>query len=152
MIKNLLIVGAVVAIVLIGWYLISNFTPRNNAGVQEDEEVTTVATEEVEDGLQVAVTVDYAWQVKDQPALRHHVVVKEGATAFSALRKAVGIENIDFKNVGGNKVVIHSINGVSPSEGRAWLYKIGSFWTDIDVDSYKVEDGDRLKFVISQTR
>ncbi len=156
MIKSIAIVIIIVATIGVGWYLVSNFTPRNNVGIRIDGETKAATSEPVQDvvdGNRLSVTVDYAWDVKDKPSIRHHISLKKGQTAFDALIKAVGEENVEYRDLaGGSGVFIKSINGVVPSEGKFWLYKIGIFWQEVNADSYKAQEGDKIKFVISIPR
>ena len=154
MTKNLLVVAVVVILIVLGWYLFNNSNSRdgeeNKPGGETKGETVEVTKEVVEDGLQAAVTVDYAWDVKDKPAIRHNIVVKKGSTALAALIKAVGEDNVEFEKLNSSgEVFITSINGVAPSEGKVWIYEIGYLESNVPPNIYKVKEGDKLRFIIS---
>jgi len=153
MTKNLLVVAVVVILIVLGWYLFNNFNSRDveeNKSSGETKGETVEVTQEVEDGIHAAVTVDYAWDVKDKPAIRHNIVVKKGSTALAALIKAVGEDNVEFEKLNSSgEVFIKSINGVAPSEGKVWIYQIGYLESNVSPNIYKVKEGDKLRFIIS---
>ena len=140
--KNWIAVGAIVIFALIGGY----FAVTN---MQEQGEVTTATTSQ-ENTVQVEVTIDYAGEV-GKTTEKRSITVEEGKTAWDTLQIAVGKENIEYKDYGGDMgVFVSGINEVKPEGNRFWLFKVNGESSKIGVSTYEVKKGDKLEFVISE--
>ncbi len=140
--KNWIAIGAVVVFALIGGY----FATIN---VQEQGEVAT-ATTSGENEVQVEVTIDYAGEVDKDPETRS-VSIEDGFTAWDVLKNAVGEENIEYKDHGGDMgIFVSGINKVKPEGNKFWLFKVNGEGADVGVSAYEVQNGDMLEFVISE--
>lgn len=139
--KNWLAAVAIVVFALIGGY----FAATN---VQEQGEVATAVTSN-ENEVRVDVTIDYSGEV-DKALETKSVSVEEGGTAWDVLKTAVGEENIEYKDYGGDMgIFVSGINEVKPEGNKFWLFKVNGEGSDVGVSAYKVQVGDRLEFVIS---
>lgn len=140
--KNLVAVLAIVVFALVGGY----FAVVN---VQEQGKVASDTTSQ-ENAIQVEVTVDYAGELGKNTETKS-VTLEEGNTAWDALQTAVGIENIEYKDYGGDMgIFVSGINRVNLEGSKFWLFKVNGEGSDVGVSAHKVQDGDRLEFVISE--
>src|SRR3990172_7360103 len=104
--KNWITAGAIVVFALIGGYFVSA-----NISQQTTSTPTPTSQEQVKKA-QVEVKVDYAGD-SGKSAETKSVEVEEGKTAWDGLQSAVGKENIEFKDYGGDLgIFIAGINGV----------------------------------------
>ena len=142
--KNWIVAVAIVVLALIGGYFVST-----NIGQQTASTPTTTSQEQVKKA-QVEVKVDYAGD-SGKSAETKSVEVEEGKTAWDALQVAVGKENIEFKDYGGDLgIFIAGINGVKPTGNKFWLFKVNGEGAKVGVSTYKVKSGDQIEFVVSE--
>ena len=142
--KNWIVAVAIVVLALIGGYFVST-----NIGQQTASTPTTTSQEQVKKA-QVEVKVDYAGDSGKSAEIRS-VEVEEGKTAWDALQTAVGKENIEFKDYGGDLgIFIAGINGVKPTGNKFWLVKVNGEGAKVGASTYKVKSGDQIEFVVSE--
>jgi len=142
--KNWIVAVAIVVLALIGGYFVST-----NIGQQTASTPTTTSQEQVKKA-QVEVKVDYAGDSGKSAEIRS-VEVEEGKTAWDALQTAVGKENIEFKDYGGDLgIFIAGINGVKPTGNKFWLVKVNGEGAKVGASTYKVKSGDEIEFVVSE--
>ena len=141
--KNWVAIAAVVLVVLIGGYFVSgNYQQGDNSAVNTEQD------QKVES--QVTLTVDYAGDVAKETEVKT-VTIEESDTAWEVLRETLGEENIEFTDYGGDLgVFVTGINGVTPSGSKFWLFKINGNGADVGPSSYKVQNGDKIEFKISE--
>jgi hypothetical protein len=98
-------------------------------------------------GLQVQIGIDYAGQ-KD--AALYTTTVNQGQTAWDAVVAAVGLNNLKYTDYGGNMgIFITEFNGISADSSHYFEFKVNSVSSMVGVSSYKVNDGDKLDFVLT---
>lgn len=99
--------------------------------------------------IDVPLTINYKQQ--DKPVERKIATVKENSTAWEALKKVVGEQNIQFKDYGADLgIFINAINGVAPSGNKFWLFKINGEGAKVGVSSYRLKQSDQIEFEISE--
>lgn len=141
--KNWIAIAAIVAIVFFGGYY-----AVNNSSQQSDTATETTSTEQVQS--QVEVTIDYAGEEEKETEVKT-VKFDEGDTAWDALKSAVEIDNIEYQDYGGDLgIFVQSINDAKPTGNKFWLFKVNGKGADVGISSYKVQDGDKIEFVISE--
>lgn|SRR3990167_4260316 len=142
--QNWLIAAVAIVIVVIGGYFVIN---SNNS--QTAKSPTTTNQEQVK-AVEIKVTVDYAGDAKKEAETKS-VDFQEGQTAWDYLKLAVGEENVEYKDYGGNLgIFIQSINEVKPSGNKFWLFKVNGDGAKVGASSYIVKEGDKIEFVISE--
>lgn len=142
--QNWIIAGAALIILLVGGYFITN-----NVN-QAEEDSTTDTTQDQQVGSQVEVKIDYSGEAEKTTEVKT-VAVTEGQTAWDAIQSAIGLENIEYQDYGGDLgIFMQSINGVKPSGSKFWLFKVNGKGAEVGISSYKVQEGDKLEFVISE--
>jgi hypothetical protein len=103
-------------------------------------------------GLQVRVRVDFAGANAAQPSVIKTVSVPahSGATAWDAVKLALGQENIKFTDYGGSLgIFITGLYGVEPSGNSFWEFRINGNSSEVGVSTYIVQDNDDIEFRIS---
>lgn len=141
--KNWIAIAAIVIFVLLGAYFLVNNSSRQGESTKE-----TTSTEQVQS--QVEITIDYAGEVEKDTEAKS-INFEESDTAWDVLQSVVGIDNIEFQDYGGDLgIFVQGINGVKPSGNKFWLFKVNGKGAEVGISSYKVQDGDRLEFVISE--
>ena len=139
-----IIAGVALIVLLVGGYFISS-----SLGNQTSQSPTTTSQEQLKT-LKTQITIDYAGFV-DKKTEVEEISIEDGQTAWDALKKAVGEDNIEYKDYGRDMgIFVTALNGVKPTGGRFWLFNINGNGADVGPSSYKVQDGDKLEFVISQ--
>lgn len=99
--------------------------------------------------IDVPITIDYQQEGKN--AESKLVTVKEGITAWEAFKKGIGEQNVEYKDYGGDLgIFIIGINSVKPSGNKFWLFKVNGQSASVGVSSYKIQNGDKLEFVIAE--
>ena len=142
--QNWIIAGVALIILLVGGYFVTS-----NVN-QPEEASTTDTTQDQQVGSQVEVKIDYAGESEKTTEVKT-VSVTEGQTAWEAIQSAVGLENIEYQDYGGDLgIFMQSINGVKPPGSKFWLFKVNGMGAEVGVSSYKVQEGDKLEFVISE--
>lgn len=101
--------------------------------------------------IDVPITINYQEEGKSNEA--KIASVKEDTTAWEATKKAIGEENLEYKDYGGDLgIFISAINNVKPTGNKFWLFKVNGQGADIGVSSYKLKQGDQIEFVISEPK
>lgn len=99
--------------------------------------------------IDVPITIDY--QKEDRAKEAKFATVKEDTTAWEVTKKAIGEDNLEYKDYGGDLgIFISAINNVKPTGNKFWLFKVNGEGADIGVSSYKLKQGDQIEFVISE--
>lgn len=99
--------------------------------------------------IDVPLTIDYQQEGKAKEAKL--ATVKDGATAWEALKKTIGEQNLEYKDYGADLgIFIASINGIKPTGNKFWLFKINGEGANVGVSSYKLKQGDQIEFMISE--
>lgn len=144
--KSGLSVIIVAAFVLIGGYFA--ITNIQNKG----EIASSVTSQSQEEALQVAVTIDYAGEGNKQAETKV-ASITNGETAWEVLESAIGAENIEYQDYGGDLgIFISGINGVKPKGDKFWLFKVNGEGSKVGVSAYKVKPGDKLELVITKAK
>ena len=108
-------------------------------------ETPTASPQQQVKNVNVEISVDSPTQVQ-KPAELKSITIEQGKTAWDALQKATGVQNIEFKDYGGDLgIFISAINGIKPTGNKFWLFKINGQGSDVGVSSYKVKSGDKLQ-------
>jgi len=100
-------------------------------------------------GLQIQIGIDYAGQ-KDSDS--YTVTINSGQSAWDAVVAAVGLSNLKYTDYGGNMgIFITEFNGISADSSHYFEFQVNSVSSMVGVSSYKVNDGDKLDFVLKQS-
>ena len=142
--NNWISIAAILILVLFGGYYVVN-----NSSQQGETSTETTATEQ-QVQPQVEITIDYAGEVEKDTEAKS-INFEESDTAWDVLQSEVGFDNIEYQDYGGDLgIFVQGINGVKPSGNKFWLFKVNGKGAEVGISSYKVQDGDRLEFVISE--
>jgi len=98
-------------------------------------------------GLTVQIGVDYAGQ---KNADSYSVTVDQGQSAWDAVVKAIGINNLQYTDYGGNMgIFITSFNGINAASNQYFEFRVNGVSSTLGVSGYKCNDGDKLDFVLT---
>jgi hypothetical protein len=139
------------AIIIVAFVLIGGYFAVTN--VQNKGEVApAVTTQNQGEELQVDVTIDYAGEGNKQAETKS-ASITNGETAWEVLESAIGAENIEYQDYGGDLgIFISGINGVKPKGDKFWLFKVNGEGSKVGVSAYKVKPGDKLELVITKAK
>ncbi len=97
--------------------------------------------------LKIQIGIDYAGQ---RPTDSDTTSVNQGQTAWDAVVAAVGISNIQYTDYGGSMgIFITGFNGVNAASNQYYEFEVNGVSSNVGVSSYKVNDGDKLNFVLT---
>ena len=137
--KNLLLPLIFLPFVLILLFVSTNKSETNPPPVPQIEEVKVI---------EIPIKIDYGNEKQSETKMAS---VTENASAWKALIIVVGEQNVEYKDYGGELgIFISAINQVKPTGNKFWLFKVNGEGAKVGVSSYKVKEGDRLEFVISE--
>jgi len=98
-------------------------------------------------GLQIQIGIDYAGQKNSD---LYTTTVNQGQTAWDAVVAAVGLSNLKYTDYGGNMgIFITEFNGISADSSYYFEFQVNGVSSMVGVSSYKVNDGDKLDFVLT---
>jgi len=116
-------------------------TPASNAPIPTVTPTPTPA------GLQVQIGIDYAGQKNSD---LYTTTVNQGQSAWDAVVAAVGLNNLKYTDYGGNMgIFITEFNGISADSSHYFEFQVNGVSSNSGVSSYKVNDGDKLDFVLT---
>lgn len=95
----------------------------------------------------VQIGIDYAGE---RPSDSYTTTVTAGQTAWNAVVAAVGVNNLQYTDYGGDMgIFITSFNGVAAASNQYYEFRVNGVSSDIGVSSYQCNDGDKLDFVLT---
>lgn len=95
----------------------------------------------------VQIGIDYAGE---RPSDLYTTTVSAGQTAWNAVVAAVGINNLQYTDYGGDMgIFITSFNGIAAASNQYYEFRVNGVSSDIGVSSYQCNDGDKLDFVLT---
>jgi hypothetical protein len=98
-------------------------------------------------GLNIRIGIDYAEQKSSDS---YTVSVNEGQTAWDAVSSAVGVNNLQYTDYGGDMgKFITNFNGIAANSNQYYEFRINGVSSMVGVSSYKCNDGDKLDFVLT---
>lgn len=98
-------------------------------------------------GLNVEIGVDYAGQKANDS---YNVTVDAGQNAWEAIKKAVGIENLQYTDYGGELgIFITGFNGVAAAGNQFFEFRVNGVSSNVGVSPYICNNGDKLEFVLT---
>lgn len=98
-------------------------------------------------GNTVEITVDYGGQ-KTPDA--YNVSVETGQSAWEAIRKAVGIENVQYTDYGGDLgIFITGFNGINATGNQFYEFRVNGVSSNVGVSSYICNNADKLELVLT---
>ncbi|MBI2327683.1 DUF4430 domain-containing protein [Candidatus Curtissbacteria bacterium] len=137
--KNLLLPLIFIPLVLVLFFVSSNKSQTNPPPAPQIEEVKII---------DIPIKIDYGKENQSETKIAK---VEENSSAWEALKTAAGEQNIEYKDYGGELgIFISAINQVKPTGNKFWLFKVNGEGASVGVSSYKVQNGDKLEFVISE--
>lgn len=93
------------------------------------------------------VVVDFTGAPEELEAIDAEFEVEAGTTAWDAIKKALGEENVSYQDFGGDLgIFITGFKGVEVEGNHFWEFKLDGKSAEAGVSKYKVEDGDVLEF------
>lgn len=97
--------------------------------------------------LTVHIGIDYASQ---KAADSYTVSVQPGQTAWDAIVAAVGANNLEYTDYGGDMgKFITGFNGVSATSNQYYEFRVNGTSSNVGVSSYVLNDQDTLDFVLT---
>lgn len=97
-------------------------------------------------GIAIEVSIDYAGQ-KDQELFNTHI--DAGQNAWEAVKKAVGIENIQYTDYGGDMgIFITGFHGIVAASNQYYEFRVNGVSSSVGVSSFVCENADKLAFVL----
>lgn len=97
--------------------------------------------------VQLTISIDYAGQKANDS---YTVAVDDGQNAWEAVKKAVGLSNLQFTDYGGSLgVFINGFNGVNASNNQFYEFRANGVSSQIGISSYVCRNGDNLSFVLT---
>ena len=97
--------------------------------------------------LKGSVVVNYDNSGTTRPQRSRPFEVAPAASAWDAIKQAVGESNVTFQDFGGDLgILITGFDGVTLSGNRFWEFRVNGTPADVGVSTYKVKDGDVLEF------
>lgn len=98
-------------------------------------------------GNSVEIGIDYAGQ-KTKDA--YSTNVETGQSAWEAIKKAVGIENVQYTDYGGNLgIFITGFNGINATGNQFYEFRVNGTSSQVGVSSYICNNADKLEFVLT---
>ena len=97
----------------------------------------------------IEIEVDYS-PLSEKPIDTYIANFAENQTAWTVVSSAIGLENLEYTDYGGDLgVFITGINGVVPVGNNFWLFRVNGQDSNVGVNSYIVQEHDKLEFAIS---
>jgi hypothetical protein len=98
-------------------------------------------------GLRIQIGIDYAGQ---KPSDSYTISVNPGQTAWDAVVTAVGINNLQYTDYGGDLgIFISGFNGINAASNQYFEFRVNGVSSMVGVSTYKCNDGDKLDFVLT---
>jgi hypothetical protein len=98
-------------------------------------------------GLSIEIKIDYAGQEENDT---YNVTVEEGTHAWDAIKEAIGIENLQYTDYGGDMgIFITGFNGIAAAPNQFYEFKVNGASSSVGVSSYICNNGDKLEFVLT---
>ena len=99
--------------------------------------------------VNVGISVVYTGAA-DKNADSYFTTVDENQTAWDVAKNAIGIENLQYTDYGGDLgIFITGINGVVPLGNQFWEFRVNGQSASLGVSTYICQSGDTLDFVIA---
>ena len=99
--------------------------------------------------VNVGISVVYTGAA-DKNADSYSIAVYENQTAWNVAKNAIGIENLQYTDYGGDLgIFITGINGVVPLGNQFWEFRVNGQVASVGVSTYICKSGDTLNFVIA---
>ena len=99
--------------------------------------------------VNVGISVVYTGAA-DKNADSYFTTVDENQTAWDVAKNAIGIENLQYTDYGGDLgIFITGINGVVPLGNQFWEFRVNGQVASVGVSTYICKSGDTLNFVIA---
>lgn len=96
------------------------------------------------------VVVNFAGAATPRPTVAKEFAVQPGASAWDAIKQAVGVENLTYRDFGpGLGIFITGFYGVVPAGNQFWEFLVNGASSSVGVSGYIVKGGDVLEFRIS---
>lgn len=98
-------------------------------------------------GNNIEIGIDYAGQkAKDS----YSTNVETGQSAWEAIKKAVGIENVQYTDYGGDLgIFITGFNGIQATGSQYYEFRVNGVSSNVGVSSYICNNADVLEFVLT---
>jgi hypothetical protein len=97
-------------------------------------------------GLKIQIGIDYAGQ---KTADSYTTTVNPGQSAWDAVSSAVGSNNLKYTDYGGDMgIFITGFNGIDAASNQYFEFRVNGVSSNTGVSNYKVNDGDKLDFVL----
>lgn len=78
------------------------------------------------------------------------MIVNPGQTAWEAVRAAIGIENLQYADYGGDLgIFISGFNGIAAASNQYYEFRINGTSSNVGVSSYTCNNEDKLEFVLT---
>lgn len=98
-------------------------------------------------GNSVEISIDYAGQkIKDS----YSINVETGQNAWEVIKKAVGVENVQYTDYGGDLgIFITGFNGINATGNQYYGFRVNGVSSNVGVSSYICNNADVLEFVLT---
>ena len=98
-------------------------------------------------GLKIQIGIDYVGQ---RASDAYSITVNQGQTAWDVVVVAVGINNLQYTDYGGDMgKFITGFNGINAASNQYFEFRVNGVSSNVGVSSYKCNDGDKLDFVLT---
>jgi hypothetical protein len=98
-------------------------------------------------GLKIQIGIDYAGQKASDS---YTTTVNQGQSAWDAVVSAVGLNNLQYTDYGGNMgIFINGFNGINVASNQYFEFRVNGVSSMVGVSSYRCNDGDKLDFVLT---
>jgi hypothetical protein len=96
------------------------------------------------------VVINFAGAANPRPTVAKDFAVVPGSSAWDAIKLSIGIENITFRDFGGDLgIFISGFYGVVPTGNQFWQFLVNGKPASLGVSSYTVKNGDVIEFRIA---
>jgi uncharacterized protein DUF4430 len=99
--------------------------------------------------VQGTITVDFTGAPEELERIDAAFEVSPGATAWDAIKTALGEENVSTQEFSGLGLFITGFNGVEVEGNHFWEFKVNGEGSEVGVSQYEVKQGDVIEFVYS---
>lgn len=99
-------------------------------------------------GLNIKIGIDYAGAKSNDS---YDVTIDQGANAWEAIKKAIGIDNLKYTDYGGNLgIFITGFNEINADPNSQYYeFRVNGVSSNVGVSSYICNNGDKLDFVLT---
>jgi hypothetical protein len=98
-------------------------------------------------GLNIKIGIDYAGQKASDS---YTTTVNQGQTAWDAVIAAVGKDNLQYADYGGNMgIFITGFNTINAASNQYFEFRVNGVSSTLGVSGYQCVNGDKLDFVLT---